>query len=107
VSTPCIIVNMSERMDPDCHGNENILPADKRPKYVHEDLESAEKEALHLHKKHAAPEGRFVIFQAIAATEWRGPFDAKYRNVAALSPIEIAPVALPERAPKKKRRKQP
>jgi hypothetical protein len=104
-----IIVNMSPGWEVDMHGTESdahTLSENRRPKYVHDDLESAEKEALRLHKAHAGPEGRFVIFEAVQATAWRTPFTVAASTVAVLEPYSAPqPLTIPERVPKKKRRK--
>ena len=105
-----IIVNMSPGWELDMHGSErdaHTLRPDRQPKYVHDDLESAEKEALRLHKKHAVPAGRFVIFEAVQASTWRPPFEIAASSVAVLEPYSPPqPCVIAERAPKKKRRKQ-
>ena len=106
MSTQCIIVNMGQPLLPDLHGNEHIIPEIKRPGYVHDDLESAQTEALRLHKKYAGPQGRFVIFQAVEQTVWRNQWVIATPTVAALEPIETPAATIPERTPKKKRRKQ-
>lgn len=107
--TQYIIVNMSPDWEVDMYGSEreaHTLKPARRPKYVHDDLESAEKEALRLHKKHAGPAGRFVIFQAVQATTWRKPFEIASSTVAALEPYAPPqPFIIPERAPKKKKKK--
>lgn len=108
--TQYIIVNMSPGWEVDMHGTESeahTLQLCRRPKYVHDDLESAEKEVLRLHKEHAGPDGRFVIFQAVQATTWRTPFEIAASTVAVLEPYAPPqPFIIPERAPKKNRRKQ-
>jgi hypothetical protein len=105
MSTQCIIVNMGQPLDRDRFDNERIIPESRRPKYVHDDLESAETEALRLHQKHAGPAGRFVIFQAVQATAWRTPFEVAASTVAVLEPYSPPqPFIIPERAPRKKRR---
>ncbi|MFZ2280528.1 MAG: hypothetical protein WAW39_22210 [Prosthecobacter sp.] len=108
--TQYIIVNMAPDWEVDMHGSESeahTLKPCRRPKYVHDDLESAEKEALRLHKAHAGPQGRFVIFRAVQTTAWRKPWEIAASTIAVLEPIEIPVQPIPERAPKKKRRKQP
>lgn len=108
MSTPCIIVNMTPQWEVDLHGIENeahTLQPCRRPKYVHDDLDSAEQEALRLHKLYGGPAGRFVIFQAVQATTWRTPFEIAAQSVAVLEPYAPpAPFVIPERA--KKRRKK-
>ncbi len=103
----CVIINLSEPWQECPSGSMgNTLAEKRRPKYVHDDLESAEAEALRLHKQHAGPAGRFVIFQAVQATTWRKPWEIAASTVAVLEPIELPVAELPERAPKKKRKKQ-
>lgn len=104
MSTQCIIVNLSPQWEEYSDGK--TLRPSRRPKYVHDDLESAQTEALRLHKKHAGPAGRFVIFQAVEQTTWRTPFEIAAATAAALEPIEIPVLPIAERA-KKKRRKKP
>lgn len=105
-----IIVNMTPQWEVDLYGLESeahTLQPCRRPKYVHDDLESAEKEALRLHQKHAGPAGRFVIFEAVQATTWRTLFQRAASTVAVLEPYSAPqPLTIPERAPKKKRRKE-
>jgi hypothetical protein len=100
----CIIVNLSGGLLPDQFGEERKLPLNRKPSYVHDDLESARKEALRLHKMFAAKYGRFVIFQAVEQTEWRDYFTIATDPVAVLEPIEREVATIPEKA--KRRRKQ-
>lgn len=103
--TPCIIVNMGEPLDPDIHGNSNIIPPTKRPRYVHDDLESAQREALRLHTRYAGPTDRFVIFQAIEASAWKTTWDGNGDVVAALDPYAPpVPFIIPERARKPRKK---
>jgi len=103
MSTQCIIINMGQPLDADLNGNEHILPERRRPKYVHDDLESAETEALRLHKQHAGPQGRFVIFQAVAQTAWRTPWEVAASTIATLEPVTLAVEPIPERAKRRRR----
>jgi len=106
MSAQCVIVNMTQSLDCDRNENQCIIPPHCRPKYVHDDLESAEKEALRLHKLYGGPVGRFVIFQAIQATAWRMPFEIAASPVAVLEPYAPpVPVFIPAKAQKKKRKK--
>ena len=108
--TPCIIVNMTgawstdnpaERLGP-------ILSENRRPKYVHDDLESAEKEALRLHKLYGGPCGRFVIFQAVQTTATRTPFEIAASPVITLEPYgPPVPFTIPERARKPRKKGKP
>lgn len=104
MNTPCIIVNMSGPLAPDRFGNERVIGLKHRPSYVHDDLEAARQEALRLHKKHAGPIGRFVIFQAVEVTEWRKAFEIAAQTVAVLEPYE-RPVATITEKPKRRRKK--
>jgi hypothetical protein len=110
MSTHCIIVNLGPSWEMDLHGTEKearTLKPGRRPKYVHDDLESAEAEALRLHQKHAGPAGRFVIFQAVAATEWRTPFEIAAQTIAVIEPYDgPLPLAMPARAPRKTKNKK-
>lgn len=105
MSTQCIIVNLSPNWEVDMHGTEakaHSLQLGRRPKYVHDDLESAEAEALRLHKKYAGTQGRFVIFQAVEQTAWRNQWVIAASPVAALEPIEIPVAPIPEKAKRRK-----
>ena len=108
--TPCIIVNMSPGWEVERHGTEreaHTLQPRRQPKYVHDDLESAEKEALRLHKQFGGPEGRFVIFQAVQATSWRTPFEIAASTIAVLEPYAPPqPFIIPERTRKTKTKKK-
>jgi|GEM_PF-2496701 len=105
MNTPCIIINMAEPLGRDRFENETIIPPAKRPKYVHEDLDSAEKEALRLHKEYGGPQGRFVIFQAVQATTWRDTWTIATSPVAALEPYAPPePFTIPERARKPRKK---
>jgi hypothetical protein len=104
MNAPCIIVNMSGSLDADRFGNEHIIRPNRRPSYVHDDVEAARQEALRLHKKHASAQGRFVIFQAVEVTEWRTPFEIAAETVAVLEPYE-RPVATITEKPKRRRKK--
>lgn len=101
MKTPCIIVNMTGPLDCDRFGNERIIPKERRPSYVHDDLEAARQEALRLHKEHAGPIGRFVIFQAVEVTEWRTPFEIAAQTIAVIEPID-RPVATIAEKPKRR-----
>ncbi len=109
MNNPCVIINLSPQWEVDLHGTEkeaHTLQPGRVPKYVHDDLESAETEALRLHKAHAGPAGRFVIFQAMAATEWRTPFEIAAQPIAVLEPYDPPlPLQIPERARKSKKKK--
>lgn len=104
MNTPCLIVNMSGHMEPDRFENERIIPKERRPTYMHDDLEAARQEALRLHKTHAGPGGRFVIFQAVEVTEWRDTFVIATDPVAVIEPFE-RPVATIAEKPKRRRKK--
>ncbi len=104
MNTPCIIINMSGHLECDRFENERIIPKDRRPSYVHDDLDAARQEALRLHKEHAGPIGRFVIFQAVEVTEWRTPFEIAAKTVAVLEPYE-RPVQVITEKPKRRRKK--
>ena len=106
-----IIVNMTPQWEVDLHRLESeahtLLPC-RRPKYVHEDLDSAETEALRLHKKYGGPQGRFVVFQAVQATTWRDTWTIATSPVAVLEPYATPqPLNIPERARKPRKKGKP
>lgn len=98
-----LIVNMSEKLDSNSFGDQCIIPNDARPKYVHFDLESAEKKLLGSTKNtpdlkaassfsnpHRPPNGEAFLNSHIAAS---------LRLLPTISPWHLSPPA-----PRKRRR---
>lgn len=94
-SAPCLIVNMSEPLEPDHFGNDQIIPERCRPKYVHDDLDSARAECLRLHsqKGSSGANCRFVIFQAVEFSEWRDTYvPARVAVLESFERLDVRPV---------------
>jgi hypothetical protein len=60
-----IIANLSSLEPRYPTDDENTIPRDQRPSFVHQDRESAEKELLRLASTYP---GEFVLFESIATT---------------------------------------
>lgn len=71
-----VIINIGKINESIFTGEACIIPQDKRPTYVHDDLESAESELLRLASTHPGQHNRFVIFSATAESEYHKQFIA-------------------------------
>lgn len=77
-----LIVSLApSEIENDSFGNERIIAKDRRPKYLHETFEEAEKEALRLASLYGGYQRAFVIFEAVAFTEKRRPFEIAAQTV--------------------------
>lgn len=98
-----LIVSLApSEMENDSFGNERIIAINRRPKYLHETREEAEKEALRLASVHGGYQRTFVIFEAVAFTEKRTPFEIAAQTVIVLEPISQKVLEIPEKPRRKK-----
>lgn len=86
--------------------DDRLLPSNRRPKYLHDSMESAESEALRLHRKalvkvpaeNTVDEIRFAVVEAVSFTEALLQSHARLVNYGAEEPVVI-----PARAKKRKK----
>lgn len=75
--------------------DDRTLPSKRRPKYLHDSLDSAEAEALRLHRKasvqgeNTVDEIRFAVVEAVSFTEALMVSHARLTNYGAEEPVSI------------------